>query len=184
MCNKNATMCNKIKRLFIPYLNLSIRLGRTTGMYALPQKVLRNQVRSFSCCGMFFHFYVESSFSPQRLCVSLTLRWKGFAQETNVADFTTAALSIILGKKLSEDQKSLSRTLVLTTLSSDHSGPSMTLLKPLHFFAEGFQDTIWQQEASHRNGWYCGWTQIMALLSLKQGGKSPAGPQSSKLDIV
>lgn len=122
----------KMERNCIPYPNLAIRLGRTTGTYLLLQKFLKGQIRIFSYCGMYFHLQAVLSFRPQLLCVSLTFHWKGFAQEINLDDFITAVLSIVMGKRVSDDWKSLSGSFVwhldfrtLWTFLDPHKTPSV-----------------------------------------------------------
>lgn len=114
---------------------------------------------------MFLHLCAEPSFSTELLCVSLGLHWHGFTQETNLL---ISSLQHWASSQVNDTLKAKRALgyICLTTSSSDHPGPSMTHIKALQFFAEGFQDTICQQEASHRNGWCRGWIHSMVLLSL------------------
>lgn len=70
------------------------------------------------------------------------------------------------------------------TWTSGHSGPSMTLIKHLHFFAEGFQGHTLTARAKSQK-WVIQYLDGSTHSDdEKWGRKNPAGPQSSKLDIA
>lgn len=70
------------------------------------------------------------------------------------------------------------------TWTSGHSGHSLTLIKHLQFFAEGFQGHNRTARANSQK-WVIRCLDGSAHSDdEKRGRKNPAGPQSSKLDIV